>query len=223
MKMIEIGDFVNLYNGDLHNPNGNRDFMHQGMEQTDGSALHIHSTVSLQSSELNSLQEVQLHDGEISCMVDDRGVRNYTYRNGHIRQTQAAMNPVTNYNGIHELCEYSTLYSWNPEPYKRIHTEEKSHMCDLCDYSSICSGHLKTHKLIHSGERPYKCDLCNYSATQAGHLKRHKLIHTGEKPFKCDLCAFSTTQCGALKIHKLIHSGERPFKCDLCAYSTTAS
>ena len=72
--MIEIGDLVNLYNGDLHYPNGNGDVMHQGMEQTDRSALHIHSTVSWQSSELNSLQEVQLHDGEISCMVDDRGV-----------------------------------------------------------------------------------------------------------------------------------------------------
>ena len=111
-----MGDLVNLFNGDLHHQNGNGDVMHQGMEQTDGSALHIHSTVSLQSSELNSLQEVQLHDGETSCMVDDRGVRNYTDRNGR-RQTQAAMNPVTNNNGIHELCEYSTAYSWNLEPY----------------------------------------------------------------------------------------------------------
>ena len=151
--MIEIGDLVNLYNGDLHYTNGNRD---QGMEQIDGSTLHIHSTVPLQSSELNSLQEVQLHDGETSCMVDDRGVRNYTDRNGHIRQTQAAMNPVTNYNVIHELCEYSTAYSWNLEPYKRMHTEEKPFKCDLCDYSTTCSRHLKRHKLIHTGERPFQ-------------------------------------------------------------------
>ena len=47
--MIEIGDLVNLYNGDLHCSKANGDILHQKMEQTAEDPLQSTNIVLSQS------------------------------------------------------------------------------------------------------------------------------------------------------------------------------
>ena len=221
-EMIEIGHLINLNNGDLHNPNENEDFLDQENEQIHGGSLYRNNTVSLQTSELNSVQ-AQLHG--IDTSSNNCGARNDTDRNGHI-WTHATTKPFTKYNSTHvegrlhtcELCEHSNAYSWRLKTHKLIQIGEKPYQCDECDYSTPTYGALKTQKLIQTGKKPYKCSLCQYSTAKSSAFKTHKLIHSGEKPFKCNLCDFKSTLKGNLQKHILVHSGEKPYKCDICDY-----
>ena len=89
--MIEIGDLVHLYKPDVYYPYGNGDILYQVMDQSDERSLHRNNTASFQSVELNGVQ-AQLHDGEISCMLNDLGTRNDTNRSG-CRQYQSIETP----------------------------------------------------------------------------------------------------------------------------------
>ena len=169
--MIETGDLAHLYSGDQRCPNGNGDFMQQGMELTDVILLHKKNRVSPQSTELNSLQ-AQMHEGAIPSMSNEHRARNDTDRNER-RHVIATTKPSKQDIGIN--------------------IGDRIYKCDLCGYNTKHASKLETHKRIHNGEKPYKCDICSYRATRRGHVTRHKLIHSGDKPYTCDLCDYGCT------------------------------
>ncbi|XP_055309178.1 zinc finger protein 600-like isoform X2 [Sitodiplosis mosellana] len=70
----------------------------------------------------------------------------------------------------------------------RIHTKEKTCVCNVCGKGFTRSNKLVRHMRVHTGERPYKCSQCDRAFTQSNDLTLHLRRHTGEKPFGCLDC-----------------------------------
>ena len=72
--------------------------------------------------------------------------------------------------------------------HEKIHSNEKPFQCRNCKYKTVDKRNLERHERSHTGERPFQCKMCPKSFTQSQHLTTHIRIHTGERPYKCFTC-----------------------------------
>ena len=138
---------------------------------------------------------------------------------------------------------FTTLGTLNK--HKRIHTGDKSEVCNICHVGFYYKAHLKVHlltygekhffcetcsrgftnmaaKLVHerqhTGDRPHSYKTCDKSFTTKSSLKQHNLGHRDSrfKPFLCSTCGKSFVSVTHLKNHEHLHCIERPFVCGMC-------
>ena len=110
-------------------------------------------------------------------------------------------------------------YTNNLRRHLKIHTGEKSFICNLCDFASVHELSLRTHLKIHVTDKEFKCNSCDYASVEASKLRRHLKTHTGEKSHKCNQCDYASNQAGNLKTHLKIHSWIKSNKCNVCDYA----
>lgn len=98
------------------------------------------------------------------------------------------------------------------------------HKCDVCSYRSYSYSVLENvHKKIHSNEKSFICEVCGKAFKNKkqliNHTKRHSskpLPEVVRKPlkFECELCGRSFTDARALRVHnKQVHIKLRPYTC----------
>lgn len=67
----------------------------------------------------------------------------------------------------------------------KIHSGDKSHLCELCGRAFVFRKSLNTHiRYNHLGqERPkhFMCSTCGHTCTSRNHLEKHERIHTDER------------------------------------------
>lgn len=81
-------------------------------------------------------------------------------------------------------------------------------------------GNFHAHKKIHSNQRDHMCPSCNKTFITSGDLARHMVSHSGIKNYHCDICAKSFGRNRDMVVHKKkVHLNDRiaeNYKCNEC-------
>ncbi|PRD26026.1 UNVERIFIED_CONTAM: Endothelial zinc finger protein induced by tumor necrosis factor alpha [Trichonephila clavipes] len=64
----------------------------------------------------------------------------------------------------------------------RIHTKEKTYVCEIFNKAFSSNGNLRVYLRIHIKEKPHVRDICYKVFSRSDSLKKHLPIHTKEKP-----------------------------------------
>lgn len=89
--------------------------------------------------------------------------------------------------------------------HRRIHTQEKPHVCTICNRAFSRVFLLQIHQRTHTGERPFSCEECGKPFNQQGDLAAHRRTHTGERPHQCNVCGKGFIKSSGLTLHRKKH------------------
>lgn len=93
--------------------------------------------------------------------------------------------------------------------HRRIHTQEKPHVCTICNRAFSRVFLLQIHQRTHTGERPFSCEDCGKPFNQQGDLAAHRRTHTGERPHQCDICGKGFIKSSGLTLHRKKHEQQQ--------------
>ncbi|XP_043242038.1 zinc finger protein 316-like isoform X42 [Amphibalanus amphitrite] len=137
-----------------------------------------------------------------------------------------------------DLCDVRLKRKAHMARHRRIHTNERPHVCTVCFKGFIRREHLQRHLKIHepgyvpasarpppadldSRERPHVCQFCGHSFLRRYHLQRH--LHTHDPPLDepqprhpCDLCGSTFLRREHMRRHRKTHTGKKEHVCYLC-------
>lgn len=112
-----------------------------------------------------------------------------------------------------QICSKSFASKNGLQRHERIHTEQRSFMCEVCGMSFWSNYELKMHIINRHGEtrayadNPLKCEICSKGFARKALLDRHQRMHTKENPFPCDVCGKKFRHKFSVKAHvKKFHS-----------------
>ena len=97
---------------------------------------------------------------------------------------------------------------------KRMHAQNRPHVCDICSMSFSVKYDLVAHSKTHI--KTFSCEFCSKSYSTSRAMKEHARTHTGERPYQCSLCQKCFALPKTLRVHFRQHSGERPYLCSHC-------
>lgn len=98
---------------------------------------------------------------------------------------------------------------------KRVHLKVKNHKCNICSYVSFERNDLIEHMRMHTGERSCLCDVCGKSFWGHTQLAAHKQTHR-DFTFFCQFCDYKSRKKALLKVHMVKHTQEKNYLCDIC-------
>ena len=99
----------------------------------------------------------------------------------------------------------------------KMHSGEKSNICNQCDFASFKADHLRRHLETHSGEKSIKRNQRYYASSQGGNLSGHMKMHSGEKSNKCNQCDYPPQQVP----FPILHSKTRIFTAKVASRQNT--
>ncbi|XP_043242031.1 zinc finger protein 775-like isoform X36 [Amphibalanus amphitrite] len=127
-----------------------------------------------------------------------------------------------------DLCDVRLKRKAHMARHRRIHTNERPHVCTVCFKGFIRREHLQRHLKIHGtrepSERTHVCTVCYKAFIRKEHLQRHLKIHgtrePGERTHVCNICYKAFIRRDYLQRHMKIHGtrepGERTHVCNIC-------
>ncbi|XP_043242030.1 zinc finger protein 775-like isoform X35 [Amphibalanus amphitrite] len=128
-----------------------------------------------------------------------------------------------------DLCDVRLKRKAHMARHRRIHTNERPHVCTVCFKGFIRREHLQRHLKIHGtrepSERTHVCTVCYKAFIRKEHLQRHLKIHgtrePGERTHVCNICYKAFIRRDYLQRHMKIHDPplDEPqprHPCDLC-------
>ncbi|XP_043242032.1 zinc finger protein 775-like isoform X37 [Amphibalanus amphitrite] len=127
-----------------------------------------------------------------------------------------------------DLCDVRLKRKAHMARHRRIHTNERPHVCTVCFKGFIRREHLQRHLKIHGtrepGERTHVCNICYKAFIRRDYLQRHMKIHGTREPSErthvCTVCYKAFIRKEHLQRHMKIHGtrepGERTHVCNIC-------
>ena len=115
--------------------------------------------------------------------------------------------PSLRWNWMAGILEQSSFNesSHHSEVRRKVHSKEKTFVCDVCQRAFKEKHQLVRHQKIHTGEKPFVCEICEKAFARSDHLIVHRRLHIQPKPFVCDICCGRFSRKDKLLKHKLIH------------------
>ncbi|KAF0302635.1 Zinc finger protein 467 [Amphibalanus amphitrite] len=112
-----------------------------------------------------------------------------------------------------DLCDVRLKRKAHMARHRRIHTNERPHVCTVCFKGFIRREHLQRHLKIHGtrepSERTHVCTVCYKAFIRKEHLQRHLKIHgtrePGERTHVCNICYKAFIRRDYLQRHMKIH------------------
>ncbi|XP_015910613.2 uncharacterized protein [Parasteatoda tepidariorum] len=127
-------------------------------------------------------------------------------------------------------CSYKTFSLFKLNNHRKIHSDERSYVCETCGKGFKQISQLRNHVVIHldrksiTEKRWYSeqlCDICGRKFSDAKCLRKHKqAVHKKLKPYVCTFCGHLSARKAMLQLHMRQHTGEKPFVCEHCDYRT---
>ncbi|XP_025836390.1 zinc finger protein OZF-like [Agrilus planipennis] len=97
-------------------------------------------------------------------------------------------------------------YKQNFNRHMRIHTDERSFVCEICGQRFTEKDHLRLHEMEHTGERPFECSFFGKRFIQTSDYSSHNCIHTEKKSYECKICSRRFSRKYSLKQHMQKHA-----------------
>lgn len=129
-------------------------------------------------------------------------------------------------------CSYTSHQRGTVEIHiRRLHTNDRPHLCEICGKGFVKSSLLKDHISVKHNqvkrERSFACSECKFSTFTRALLDAH--VINRHRPYrrlvyKCDQCDAQLCSSHSLKEHlKLCHTDERPYPCTVCDFAAKSA